>query len=153
MKGKKSDPEFVAEFIQKSAQAGITQPIQIVNKAKQLIQEIDQEIIAIESRKKIRSKLLDVIDALEEKEKLDNLESKLLSFFDFKYPSFCKEICLMLKEKNNFVPSKSYGSYDLEVKFCIKQLLETNIIKRIDDHFEKDNRFDEYVTFVLRDNK
>jgi hypothetical protein len=154
MKGKKSDPEFVASFIQESAQQGSITSEQIVSRAQSMINQIDQEIREIEDKKKLRGKLLDVVSALEERVQPDKtVEAKLLPFFDLKYPIICKEICQTLKHQKSFTPLANYKGYDLEVKFCLKQLLLANIIARVGDHFEQGTRFEEYLQFVLGEAK
>lgn len=66
MKGKKSNPEFVSHFIQQCAQQGIETSDQILQHAKQQVQQIDQELIAIADKKILRCKLLDVIELFAE---------------------------------------------------------------------------------------
>ncbi len=154
MKGKKTDPIFVASFIQESVLAGAETTDQIVVRAKQMIIEIDEQIKAVEVSKKIRTKLLDVISSFENVKKDKSEDAKLLSFFELKYPEKCKDLCDTIKEVN-FLPAINHPvlNYDgdniAEHNFCIKQLLEFEIIMKVGDQLSQGKRFDEYINFAL----
>ncbi len=64
MKGKKPNSEFVANFISANISNGISSSQQILATAKERIQEIDRQIMAVSALKKERSGLLDVIEQL-----------------------------------------------------------------------------------------
>jgi hypothetical protein len=66
MKGKKADQEFIINYIQESIKLGIYSPIDILNRAKESILQIDEEIKLINEKKKLRSKLLDVVFKLKD---------------------------------------------------------------------------------------
>lgn len=154
MKGKKTDMEFVADFIQAAAQEGIESSHKIVSKAENLIAQIDQEIKAMEERKKLRSKLLDVVSVLQEKVEINNSEEiRLLSFYDFKYPPLCQEICQILKQQNVFNHQSSYKGYDTEIKFCVKQLTVAKILAYQNGQFIKGEKFEDYLQFTLSEHK
>lgn len=156
MRGKKTDPTFISQFISESVQNGMETPDQIVTHAKNLINQIDEEIKSIETKKATRSKLLDVIETFEKKAKDTAKDSGLLSFFDLQYPTECKEICETLKYLASEMPIDSWKtmmSDGATVKFCLKQLLERKILFREGDILKRGERFDEYMTFVLREDK
>jgi hypothetical protein len=151
MRGKKSDPTFVAEFITESIQQGIETPDDIVKNAKKKLEQIDNEIRAIEGKKILRSKLLDVILTFEKQAKNVSEDAKLLSFFDLQYQTECKRICDLIQEASVIETNKS--TLTATDRFCIKQLLERKIIARNNDSLIKGERFEEYMTFVLREDK
>lgn len=150
MKGKKSDPVFVAEFIRTSVDLGVVTPDDIVARAQNLITKIDEEIRAVEISKKTRAKLLDVISAFENHRKDRAEEMKLLSFFSLEDQRTCKFICDMVKIKPL---SAEEQQLDPDARFAIKQLLEAQVLSRTQDQIGRGERFDEYMTFVLREDK
>lgn len=153
MKGKKTDPIFVASFIAESVLSGAETPEQIVARAKRMVIEIDEQIKAVEESKKKRTKLLDVIASFEKGKKDRAEDAKLLPFFELKYPEKCKDLCDTMKEVN-FLPVLSWASFGdkaAEHNFCIKQLLEFEIIMKVGDQWSQGKRFDEYMNFVLQE--
>lgn len=157
MRGKKSDQTFVAEFIESSIQNGITTPGEMVQKAKEIIEQIDREIKAIEERKALRSKLLDVILTFEKQTKTTSEDASLLPFFKLEYPLMCKFICDIVKKKPIEIGEKMQalgsGENDPTMRFAIKQLLECKVLSRVSNQVNRGERFDEYMTFVLREGK
>src|SRR5579871_367548 len=132
MRGKKSNPEFVSQFISTCLQQGVITTEAMVKRAKQDIQEIDDKIIEVEKLKAVRSKLLDVILTLD-KPKVKTEEAKLLPLFKLQYPQTCRKICKTMVEIDP--DGSSYVGFenkDPELIFCIKQLVEAKIISRID---------------------
>jgi Fic family protein len=99
MRGKKSDQTFVAEFISECVQHGIETPDEIIQDAKKKIEQIDQEIRAIDAKKILRSKLIDVILTFEKQVKTTSEDAALLPFFKLEYPGMCKFICDIVKKK------------------------------------------------------
>ena len=156
MKGKKTDPIFIASFIQESVLDGAETPDQIVERAKLMIIEIDEQIKAVEESKKKRTKLLDVINSFESVKKDRAGDSKLLPFFELKYPEKCKNLCDIIK-KINFLPAINHPvlKYDhdhiAEHNFCIKQLILFDILIKTGDQISQGDRFDEYMNFVLQE--
>lgn len=150
MRGKKTDPVFISQFIQESVQDGVTTTEEIIKRAKSRIEQIDAEIKSIEGMKIIRSKLLDVISSFEKATKDKTEEAKLLSFFNLQYPEKCKEICDMLKNSDESLSLKVENATTV---FCFKQLLEHKILSRKDYKLVRGERFDEYMNFVLREGK
>lgn len=152
MRGKKSDSAFIAEFITESVQKGMETPDQIVQRAKEEITQIDEEIKAIEAKKLRRSKLLDVILNFEKIAKDKSEEARLLPFFSIQYPDKCKEICIFLKDAKSLPLDWGVrGESDAIRVYCLKQMLERQIILRKDSSIVPGERFDEYWKFVLRE--
>lgn len=153
MRGKKTDPAFIAEFISEAVQHGMETTDEIVQDAKKKIAQIDQEIVAMEAKKILRSKLLDVIASFEKTTTNKLEESKILSFFKIQYPQTCKNICELLKESKS-LPALSWASFGTDAaehNYCIKQMIEAKIIARTGDLLIRGERFDEYIKFVLRE--
>lgn len=157
MRGKKSDRAFVAEFITEAVRHGIETPEEIIRDAKKKIEQIDQEIKAIEAKKIIRSKLLDVILTFEKQVKTTSDNASLLPFFKLEYPNMCKFICDTVKKSPMKIGEKMQaigsGDNDPTMRFSIKQLLECKVLSRSGDQVSRGERFDEYMTFVLREDK
>jgi hypothetical protein len=161
MRGRKADPEFVSDFIRECVVSGQDTTEAIIAQAQSKIKEIDDELKAIEQKKATRSKLLDVIASFEKSISNKSDATQLLNFFKIQYPQTCKYICNKLKvnpmklsdlklhlEINYVEPETNIDSI-----FCIKQLLEAKIIARMDDKIMRGSRFDEYMKFVLCEDK
>lgn len=157
MRGKKSDQMFVAEFIAESVRNGIETPAEIVRDAKKKIEQIDEEIRAIEAKKILRSKLLDVVLTFEKQIKETSEDAKLLPFFGLAYPRTCKFICDIAKKHSIEIGEKfqalGSGESDPQMRFSIKQLLECKVLHREGNQVTRGERFEEYMTFVLREAK
>lgn len=153
MRGKKSDPIFVSEFIAEAIRRGIETPDEIVQDAKKKIAQIDEEIKTIESKKILRSKLLDVVVAFEKQSKDKTEDAKLLPLFGLEYPNMCKFICTVVENGPIEVNSRNQplgtGDPDPTMRFSIKQLLERQILSRTENKVVKGPRFDDYMKFVL----
>lgn len=150
MRGKKTDPEFVSQFISQCLQQNIFTTLDIIQQARQNIKEIDDKIIEVEKLKTLRTKLLDVISTLE-KPKVEPEDTKILPLFKLQYPRTCKKICNHVKDA---APNYIYSVLDVrdpEVLFCIKQLVEAQVIVRVDNHLVRGNKFNDYLTFVLHE--
>lgn len=157
MRGKKSDQVFVAEFISEAVQHGLETPAEMVQDAKKKIAQIDEEIKAIEAKKILRSKLLDVVLTFEKQMKETSEDAKLLPFFRLAYPSMCKFICDIAKKHPIEIGSSfqlmGSGERDPTARYSIKQLLECKVLQREGNHVTRGERFDEYMTFVLREGR
>jgi hypothetical protein len=155
MRGKKADPNFVSDFIERAIVSGFQTPEAIVNYAKTLVQGIDDQIKEVEKQKVIRSKLLDVISSFEKPTTNKLEESKLLPFFKLEYPGMCKFICDIVKKTPIEIGEKMQaigsGENDPTMKFSIKQLLECKVLNRAGNRVSRGDRFDEYMKFVLRE--
>lgn len=150
MRGKKSDPEFVSQFMSQCLREGAITTQEMVQLARQQIRKIDAQIIEVEKSKIIRSKLLDVVITLDKPEPQTH-EAKLLPLFRLKYPQTCREICKHIMELDPNMAYSIMNIKDPEVIFCIKQLLEHLIISRVDNYLVRGERFEEYLKFVLRE--
>jgi len=150
MKGKKSDPIFISQFIREAVQAGDETSPQMVERAKSIINQIDEELKGIEAKKIKRSKLLDVINSFEQSSIKDKTEeAKRLDFFKLQEPVICKEICQLLKKQIS-LPITYWKTFSnaIQYNYCIKQLLEINDVIRVNDQLKCGERFDDYMQFV-----
>ena len=149
MRGKKTDPAFIAAFIQESVALGHETPEQISSRAQQVIQEIDDKIREAERLKTIRSKLLDVIATFKAEAKDKSSEARLLSFFKIEHPQICKHLCELVKKQPLLIHTS--GVVTADTTYAIKQLLECKVLARLGDKLIRGDRFDDYMTFVLRE--
>lgn len=152
MRGKKSDVEFISDFIAECANQNLCSPEQISDEAERRIKEIDHQIREMELKKITRSKLLDVTNIFKNK-KIKPDESKILPLFEIKNHHICKQICNLIKtspsEVVNIISGVKYDSKD--VLFCIKQLMEYKVISKTGNYFLRGNKFDEYSSIVLKE--
>lgn len=155
MKGKKADKEFISKFIEGCVDIGLETTEQIVKHAHSEIRGIDEEIKAIVDKKKRRSQLLDVIAAFEQEKKDKTEDARLLGFFKLRDPERCKELCKIIKEMQSLptISMTSFGAGASAYNFCIKQLLEAQVLMRMDGQFMPGEKFDEYMKFVLHEDE
>jgi hypothetical protein len=153
MRGKKVDKEFISKFIEGCVDIGLETTDQIVAQARKNIEYIDIEIKAIADKKVMRSKLLDVIAVFEEEKKDKTEDAKILEFFKLRDPERCKEICELLKEHHSLptMSGATFGDGAASYNFCIKQLLEAQIVTRVNDQLMCGEKFNEYMKFVLHE--
>ena len=153
MKGKKVDSEFLSEFISQCITSGFETPEQIVNYAKSLVTNIDEEIKKVEQQKITRSKLLDVINTFEKPQKSNRSEEiRALSFFQIQNSQICKFICDHIKNSAIAIKTLYDGTYsESDILFCVKQLLEHKIIHKTGDHLLRGDLYSEYLKFVFKD--
>jgi hypothetical protein len=151
MRGKKTDHEFIGEFISECIQKNIDTPDAMVKHAQNMIDEIDIEIQKVEARKVVRSKLLDVINNFDQPPKSKKEEAKVLPFFKIQYPIICKAICDSIKisavDINSFNGKHDYA----DVLFCIKQLIEYKVIYKSGNHLLRGEMFEDYLKFALKE--
>jgi hypothetical protein len=153
MRGKKVDNDFLSSFIAECASLGKGSAKEIVASAKDLISEIDNKIKEVETLKIKRSKLLDVINMFDIKNKNNENEIKSLPYFNIKNQNICKFICDSLQLsglKIDSIKSTIHSSDD--ILFCIKQLLEHKIIYRTGDCLLRGNKFNEYLQTITGNN-
>lgn len=145
MRGKKIDYEFLCSFISKNVSAGKLSSSEILEEAKQQIEDIDNKIKEVESLKKIRSKLLDVVSTFDNKK--SNIESEILSLFKIKNTEICYYICSNLDKsfnellQHNFLKSEIISTY--------QKLIEFDVIKNHNNIIVKGKYYDEYLKYVL----
>lgn len=151
MRGRKTDPQFLSDFISKSVALGIDNTDDIAARAKKMITEIDDQIKLMEKQKLIRSKLMDVISAFEKTSKNNKQEdAKLLTFFKIHNTHICKFICDHLKNKVSVVEDLIDLKYPAEdIIFSIKQLIESKVLSKSGNHLLRGDMFDEYMKFVI----
>lgn len=152
MRGRKTDSDFISQFISDSVLSGHDTPEKIVELARKQIQAIDEEIKRVEQKKIERAKILDVIATLDRNTKATKSEeARLLTFFKIQHPNICKFICDNMK--NGVVAIESLGSKypNQDLMFCIKQLLEHKIVSKSGSHLLRGESFEDYLKFVLRE--
>jgi len=152
MKGKRTDTEFVSNFISECVSKGANTPDLILKSAKEILANIDEEIRKAEESKKYRSKILDVIASFEETKKTSKIEEvRALSYFNMEHPQICYHICLSLKKgplmKEDF--GDKYPSSNLV--YCIKQLLEHKVISKTGKYFLRGDNFADYLQTVYKE--
>lgn len=152
MRGKKTDSDFLSEFIVDSVKLGFNTPIEFIEHAKKIIKDIELEIQRVDKLKIKRGKLLDVVSVFETPKKNNNIEEIIaLSFFKIKQPLVCKYICDTVKKSPVTIESFSENFSTEDIMFCIKQLIENKIIVKINNLFSRGELFDNYYKFTLRD--
>ncbi|HEY5267687.1 MAG TPA: hypothetical protein VII94_00970 [Candidatus Saccharimonadales bacterium] len=153
MKGKKTDPVFMTNFIRKCIELGLDTPDKIVAHAKKVIIGIDDEIKRIEQDKIYRSKLLSVIENFEKPNRVKYEEEKSLDFFKLEDTVACKSICDMIKIKP-LTKMEMLTASESNIFFCVKQLISYKILSMTGEgSVSRGERFDEYMTFILREDK
>lgn len=155
MKGKKADAQYISEFITNCIANGIDNPEGILDLAKKMVSNIDQQLKDIDNKRLVRSKLLDVVAAFEKPIKVSKVqEARVLSFFQIKNAHICRHIC-------NAIKNDTYSKDDLinlcqpfskhDIVFCVKQLLEHSVLAKSNGLLQRGETFDEYIKFVLRE--
>lgn len=153
MKGKKTDSEFVSNFISDCINNNIVTANEILNLAKLQMSEIDKKIIEVENLKKLRSKLLDVVLKFENNKNDNSANSKLLPLFSIKNKNISYYVCNTVKEKPIIINCLyDKGFVNTEINFCIKQLLELKIIDKVGDYILPGLMFDNYINSVMCEN-
>lgn len=149
MKGKKSDPIFISEFMSSCIAKGLISKESIVEEALKEIEEIDLKIKEVELLKITRSKLLDVVNIGSELKKDIVPQKKILSFLNIHNPKVCKFICDILSESSVLISElKTMPNYNDEFMLCIKQLQENRIISRVGNSLVRGEMFADYCNFA-----
>lgn len=151
MKGKKTDTEFVSQYIQNCVNQGILTPEEIVKEARADIEHIDELIKQAEKLKIERSKLLDVVNMFGTSKSDKSEEIRALSFFKLQHPEICQYICSTLKEYPCTIEDFSTKYPVMDVVFCIKQLIEAKVITKSGAHILRGNLFSDYLKFVFKE--
>lgn len=152
MRGRKTDSEFISEFITSCVRSGYDTPDVIVQQASQQINSIDEEIKRVEKLKVTRAKLLDVIATFDRSSKQSKSEeARILCFFKIQQPQICKFICDRVKD--GVITIENLGSkYPAQdIMFCVKQLIEHKIVAKTGSHLLRGESFEDYLKFVLRE--
>lgn len=136
MRGRRSDPEFIANFIQNCVGENKVTSEQILNEANLKIKEIDSEIIRVELLKKQRSKILDVIEMFSKKIMTSSDKSAL----DFYLLSNIKKAYeLVIK-----------CDFDKSNACLLKELQNINVLRRENNQLIHGARFREFVDFYKK---
>lgn len=152
MRGKKTDVDFVSNFIVECAQDNKNSPDQIIQEAKRKIEEIDVQIQKIEQLKVTRSKLLDVVCTFGENKKTNKDSEKSLELFQIKNHHICKYICDQLNNKPVKVEEIKNSKYIAQdILFCIKQLIEYKVLSKTGNILLRGDKFEEYKKLVLQE--
>lgn len=152
MRGKKIDRDFVSQFILSCSLQNKCCSHEIINEAKDQISKIDSKIQEIENLKKTRSKLLDVILSFDTitKEKFSEIEKQNIHLFKIDNLVLSKEICDLLKSKNDINIKDINKKYsEDEIIWCLKQLLTNKVIIKINNIIIKGDNFRNYLKFVM----
>jgi seryl-tRNA synthetase len=157
MKGKKSDPEYVSNFITQCIQSNKNNPDEIVKEALSRIEAIDEKIKEVDKLKAERCKLQDIIHSFQKIKKPNKVEdNKILSFFKIENIALSHSICNSLKEKsleiNPFLKSIDQTKLQ-DVLYCIQQLQEHKVISRSGNVLIRGTRYHDYIKFVLQEDK
>lgn len=148
MKGKKVDNAFVSNFISESVANGKVTTNEIVARAQDQISEIDQKIIEVENLKKIRSKLLDVVITFDRNHRSGHqLDEVLIKFHRVKDKRMAQRICDNIFRYNNVVEIKQ-AFPSVEEIYCVKQLLEFNILQRAEETIKAGENFPAFKSFL-----
>lgn len=149
MKGKKSDPVFISEFMATCIAKGLTSKESIAEQALKEIEAIDYKIKEVELLKITRSKLLDVVNAVSEPKKEAVPQKNILSFLNIHNPKVCKYICDILNKSSLLISElKAKTDYNDEFMLCIKQLQENRIISRVGNSLVRGEMFFDYYNFI-----
>lgn len=136
MKGKKTDSEFLSNFISDCLQNGKISQEEILETANLKIIELDQKIKEINNIKILRSKLLDIVHAFGNSTKIKEKYLKYCNI-DIKYSS---DICLLLKKEKMI---------KIPINNCINQMIEYNIISKKDNYLVCGDNFEDYLKFLV----
>jgi len=147
MKGKKIDNEFINSYINNCIKNNIFSSEEMLDLAKNKIKFIDEKIVEVEKLKLERNKLLDIVNLFGKNDKNISLkEIKLLSLYKIKNHNLCKIICTAISKNKKFDIDLSSP----EIIFCIKQLLENEVLEKDSNFFKKGKMFDSYQKIILR---
>ena len=148
MKGKKIDNAFVSNFISESCAIGKLTTDEIVARAQNQIMEIDQKIVEVENLKKVRSKLLDVVITFDRNRRSGHqLDETLLKFHRVKDKKIAQRVCDNIFRYSNVIEIKQAFSSAEEI-FCVKQLLEFNILQRTEETIKAGENYPAFKTFL-----
>ncbi|CAB4197021.1 hypothetical protein UFOVP1290_541 [uncultured Caudovirales phage] len=152
MRGKKIDSEFLSEYITKCIMSGKHSQEEIISEAKKEIDNIDYKIKEVEKLRIVRSKLLDVVCTFDKSKPSHMNDRKILKFFNIKKNVTCKYICDLIKRESIIDCDKLNDDHHskLDISYCIKQLVEYNILCKSDKYIFAGIVFNEYFEFLSR---
>lgn len=156
MKGKKTDTNFVANFVVSCVQKGKGTTEEICQEARNQIQLIDDKIKEINNLKLQRAKLQDVLSSFDDLKK-DNLKDKLiLKFYDVRYKPIAMSIMeyLMSNVKKidisilmSLVQNSTFSKET--VFYTVKELLELQILKKNNEEICPGSNFNIFYEFLM----
>lgn len=148
MKGKKVDNHFVSNFISDCCSTGKLTTDEIVASAKSQIDEIDRKIIEVENLKKQRSKLLDVVIVFDRNHRSGSqIDEVLIKFHRVKDKKIAQRICAEIFRYSSVVEIKEAFPRVEEI-FCMKQLLEFEVLQRNEDTIIAGKNYPAFKNFL-----
>lgn len=147
MRGKKRDSDFIGKFIIGCVEKNKNTSNDIIDCAQKEIFNIDEKIKEVEKLKITRSKLLDVVETFKNSELKDNSLQKFdLLFYSLSH----KEICHYIVKKSlknvsidNLIKYPKFDTF-----FCIKQLLEINVLEKNGNNLIPGKLLNNYLNFM-----
>lgn len=152
MKGKKVDIDFMNQYIVDCISDGLVTMESILSITKNKISEIDKQIIELEKLKKMRSKLIDIVNSFDKSEKDNSKAKTILKFFSVENKDIAKLIInsldsnLCVKYQTILHKCHNYPLSDLSK--CLKQLKDLDIIIYNNDDIFAGSFFEGYKRFI-----
>jgi len=146
MKGKKSDIEFISNYIQQCSNKNIQTTHEIYNKCISEISEIDAKIAEIQDLKNKRIKLADVKMFLEKKQRVSPID-----FFKISNKNAANLVANYIKNKPLHFSeiNKICNLSESDALFCAKQLISLNILsKNKKGILEQSINFNQFLDFL-----
>lgn len=129
MKGKKTDVEFLSNFIVQCAKENKNSTNDFILEARSKILDIDNKISELENLKILRSKYVDIISTFEKTDKSKDIE--LLDFFKVSNIEIAKFICKKLNNSIEII--ELFNTYnEKDIMKCINELINLRIIFKMD---------------------
>jgi cell shape-determining protein MreC len=159
MKGKKADINFVASFIIQCAKANKSTPKEICQEAQNQISLIDEKIKEINNLKLQRSRLQDVLSHFNVLKKDNSKDKQILDFHNVKYKSTAAWILHYLGNLGSQVKrmeaselskllTENCNTPQEDINFTIKQLIELQVLKKINKELCADINFTSFGLFI-----
>ncbi len=151
MKGKKTDKDFVAEFIMDCAKKGLFNLDNVLDMAQKEIEDIDNVIRNIVSLKIRRNKLLDVLDSLKKTNKAPNADKLILSFYQVKNLQLARVICQDLETDKTLqcLYTLNHASQH-DIHLTVKELCEIKVLMNKDKKIVPAPNFKAFQSFVSK---
>ena len=151
MKGRRKDPEFLSQFISDCVQDGKCSPNEMLDTANDELSKISRLILEAEQLKIRRAKLLEVISHFQK----DNIqidrtqEIKQAKLLQISYPEIAIAICVKLIKSGHTREQLSDSKFDDQnINFCIKQLIQHQVINRSGDLFIHGEQFQFFIKMM-----
>ncbi len=151
-KGKKSDIDFLNQYIFNCIRNNILSMDEMLLSAKKQIAEIDNKIIEVENLKKIRCKLLGVVSSLDKSSESSQDFSKILSLFKINNHYICQKIINKIKNESPCISSLQFDCINTEdVIACIKQLIDEKVIRSHNQILSPGEFFQDFEKILLQE--